>query len=415
MIYINQNFSEQLPISFTNTTYIEFTVEMFSNTSIVVYWGDNTSTTYSGTAILITHTYSTPFTGNIKLSCSSGKHLFKGFNNFTNTLPINSASFTTIQLGNFTSLQNLSVEYGSISGDIANLPPNLITYQNQGNNTTSGDIANLPPNLITYQNQGNNTTSGDIANLHEGLLVYSNGGANTTTGDIANLPLSLTNYTNNGANTTTGDIANLPLSLTTYNNDGANTTTGDIANLPLSLTNYGNQGNNTTTGDIANLPLSLTTYSNNGANTTTGDIANLPLSLTTYSNDGANTTTGDIANLPLSLVWFKTSGANTTTGDIANLPINIEIYDNRGFNTVNNYTIGRTWKSPMLWVINYPTLASGGLSSVEVDNLLVDLANVDLWENIKVVDLSGNNQPRTASSDTAVTTLISKGVTVTTN
>jgi hypothetical protein len=296
------------------------------------------------------------------------------------------------------------------TGDIANLPSGLTFYANFGQNTTTGDIANLPSGLTYYYNTGQNTTTGDIANLPSGLTTYANSGQNTTTGDIANLPSGLNYYENYGQNTTTGDIANLPSGLTFYYNFGQNTTTGDIANLPSGLTYYTNFGQNTTTGDIANLPSGLTYYYNTGQNTTTGDIANLPSGLTFYSNSGQNTTTGDIANLPSGLTFYSNSGQNTTTGDIANLPSGLNYYSNSGQNTVSDYS-GGNLNSGITYFASIT--ASGGLSSAEVDALLIELAST--VPGLSYVNITGTNAAPTGASAAAISTLTGSGATVITN
>jgi len=165
---------------------------------------------------------------------------------------------------------------------------------------------------------------------------------------------------------------------------------------------------------IASLPVGLTYYVNTGSNTTSGDIASLPVGLTSYDNAGSNTTSGDIASLPVGLTSYYNTGNNTTSGDIASLPVGLTYYYNAGSNQVDTYTAGRTWSNNMSRVYHAP--ASGyGLSSTEVDNLLIDLASVATWTGSKEVYLAGNNAARTAASDAAVIILQGKGVTVTTN
>lgn len=54
---------------------------------------------------------------------------------------------------------------------------------------------------------------------------------------------------------------------------------------------------------------------------------------------------------------------------------------------------------------------SGGLTTSEVDNLLNDLSSAD-WVGEKKIYIKGNNEPRSSSSDSYVTTLENKGVSV---
>jgi hypothetical protein len=262
--------------------------------------------------------------------------------------------------------------------------------------------------------QSGANTSFDIGDLPSGLTYYYNTGSNTTSGNIANLPSGVTHYYNTGSNTTSGDIANLPSGVTHYYNTGSNTTSGDIANLPSGLTWYHNTGSNTTSGNIANLPSGVTYYYNIGSNTTSGNIANLPSGLTYYYNAGSNTTSGDIANLPSGLTWYYNIGSNTTSGNIANLPSGVTYYRNQGSNTVSDYTPGsggRAWANNFNRMHSVPV--SGGLTSEEVDELLIDLANATWGGSSRAVVLTGTNAPRTPDSNDAVAALEAQSVSVT--
>jgi len=264
--------------------------------------------------------------------------------------------------------------------------------------------------VLTYFYSTNNNFSFDLASLPIGLTYYYNCGSNTTSGDLASLPTGLTNYTNTGSNTTSGDIASLPTGLTSYYNTGSNTTSGDIASLPTGLTSYYNTGSNTTSGDIASLPTGLTTYINYGSNTTSGDIASLPTGLTYYTNCGLNTTSGDIASLPTELTYYYNYGSNTTSGDIASLPTGLTYYRNQGSNQVDTYTSGHTFDSGIIYFLNLPA-AGYGLSSTEVNNLLIDLDASGMSSG--TIDLSGNNTAPGASGETAIDALRVKGISVT--
>jgi hypothetical protein len=112
------------------------------------------------------------------------------------------------------------------------------------------------------------------------------------------------------------------------------------------------------------------------------------------------------------LTYYLSSGNNTTSGDIANLPSGLAYYRNYGSNQVDTYTAGRVWDSGVDYIEHKPA-AGYGLSSTEVDNLLIDLDNSGMSSG--TIDLSGNNAARTSASDAAVTSLQGKGVTVTTN
>ena len=61
-------------------------------------------------------------------------------------------------------------------------------------------------------------------------------------------------------------------------------------------------------------------------------------------------------------------------------------------------------------------VSGGGLSSTEIDNLIIDLDNGNTWGgSSRTLYLKGTNAARTSASDAAVASLVSKSVTVTTN
>ncbi len=448
MIFVNNIFQQGLPLSLVNSTFIEFRVGLSANSSILVDWGDNSVTSYSGTFSTISHAYSSPYTGVIKISCSDGNFLISSFDIFNQLSTASSIAFTTEELRAFEGLTLFSCQHLSniISGDIIDLPQTLEHIFITGYNTLNGDISNISSNTTLFKVLGNNTLAGDIGDLKEGLLDFVCRGSNTISGNIDDLPSSLLNFYLFGLNTTSGDIANLPSGLISYTNNGSNTTFGDIMSLPSTLTEFQNLGNNTVSGSVASLPLNMKSFNITGFNTIAGSISSgssgtlpntleifaiqgnntvsgdisgtLPPSLIIFILTGVNTVTGDIGQLPSLLERFSIDGDNTTFGSISDLPPLIRFYANSSTNEVNNYTLGRTWYSPMTQVISIGGV-SGFLSSQEVDDLLIDLANVASWVNIssstKVITLTGNNQPRTSASDSAVATLIGHGVIVTTN
>ena len=114
------------------------------------------------------------------------------------------------------------------------------------------------------------------------------------------------------------------------------------------------------------------------------------------------------------MTYYYNTGSNTTSGLISALPAGLTYYYNTGSNTVADYTAGRTWANNQQYFLSLPTVGNG-LSSTEVDNLLIDLANVVTWTGNKVINIAGNNAARTSASDAAKATLLGKGVTVTVN
>nr|QNO42438.1 hypothetical protein ADMFNEEM_00004 [Methanosarcinales archaeon ANME-2c ERB4] len=232
--------------------------------------------------------------------------------------------------------------------------------------------------------------------------------------NIASLPASLTYFGCYGNNTCNGDIASLPASLTHFYCIGSNTCNGDIASLPASLTYFYCTGSNTCNGDIASLPASLTYFGCIGSNTCNGDIASLPASLTYFYCTGSNTCNGDIASLPASLTHFGCAGNNTCNGDIASLPASLIYLYCTGNNTIADYTTPHTWTTKPTTFIVVP-VGAGGLSTAEVDNLLIDFDADLVWAAGNVITLMGTNAARSVASDAAVANMVAEGATVTTN
>nr|QNO42890.1 hypothetical protein JGPBEILB_00006 [Methanosarcinales archaeon ANME-2c ERB4]QNO45329.1 hypothetical protein MKNCOJCA_00003 [Methanosarcinales archaeon ANME-2c ERB4] len=203
--------------------------------------------------------------------------------------------------------------------------------------------------------------------------------------------------------------------LTKFNMDAAGANISfNIASLPASLTYFGCYGNNTCNGDIASLPASLTHFYCTGNNTCNGDIASLPASLTYFYCTGSNTCNGDIASLPASLTHFGCAGNNTCNGDIASLPASLIYLYCTGNNTIADYTTPHTWTTKPTTFIVVP-VGAGGLSTAEVDNLLIDFDADLVWAAGNVITLMGTNAARSVASDAAVANMVAEGATVTTN
>ena len=136
--------------------------------------------------------------------------------------------------------------------------------------------------------------------------------------------------------------------------------------------------------------------------------------LNAFSSSSASSISGNLSSLPSGLVTVNISGSNTITGNLSSLPSGLSTVTITGSNTVADYTSPRTWANNMVQV--YMRQAAGyGLSTSEVDNLLIDLSAVPTWTSSKSIDLRGVNAARSSASDAAVAILVSKGVTVLTN
>ena len=144
------------------------------------------------------------------------------------------------------------------------------------------------------------------------------------------------------------------------------------------------------------------------------DLANLPSGLTYFDCYGSNTVSGDLANLPSGLIFFWCRGANTILGDLANLPSGLTDFWCTGSNTVSDYTTPHTWSVKPSALILVPT-GVGGLSTTEIDNLLIDLDADLVFAAGDVITLTGTNAARSSTSDAAVANMVAEGATVTTN
>ena len=187
----------------------------------------------------------------------------------------------------------------------------------------------------------------------------------------------------------------------------------DVTNLPSGLTNLDVWGSNTLSGDVTNLPSGLIILSVGGSNTLSGDIANLPSGITTLSMWGSNTLSGDIANLPSGITTLSMWGSNTLSGDVADLPSGLLYVKLLGSNTIADYT-SRTWITKPATFKLIP-VSPGGLSTAEVDQLLIDFDDDLTWASGDVITLTGTNEARSSASDDAVNNMTAEGATITTN
>lgn len=285
-------------------------------------------------------------------------------------------------------------------------------YGSAGNRTVKIYNANA---LTRYlMNESVADISFNVANLPSSLTYFFCTGSNTISGDIANLPLGLTVFHCTGSNTVFGDIASLPSDMTYFYCYGLNTVSGDISGLPLGLIDFFCYGSNTVSGDIANLPLNLIIFRCSGSNTVSGDIANLSSNLTYFLCKGSNTVSGYIDNLQSTLTYYNCDGLNTVSGDIANLPSGLTSFYCQGLNTVSDYTVPHTWSTkPSVFVLI--STGIGGLSTVEIDNLLIDFDADLVWAAPNYITLTGTNASRSANSDAAVANIVTEGAVVTTN
>jgi hypothetical protein len=354
-----------------------------------------------------------------------------------------------ISILQFLPLTNIYITgLNTLSGEIRYI--NFINYiAIGGRNTITGDLYGLSHGdtsnntiaMITYINiTGYNTIYGDIANLPSSLTYINLGGYNIVSGDIANLPSSLTSISIYGHNTISGDLSNIPCTyaanfqIDAPSNSSAsspvvgygNTITGDLADLALfsgamgsltsTLQSFIVGGHNTITGDIANLAAfnsgSLSTFVVYGHNSIYGDIGNIPNRINRFSlTNSSGYIYGDLSNNALQ--YFYINGTNSITGDLANLYVQTIEFTIMKNITKLSYTGRTNWPYKLSRLYLQPNIGAG-LTTTEVDNLLIDLANGGA-ANGAVIYLAGHNSPHSALSNVAIGTLISKGCSVTYN
>jgi hypothetical protein len=501
-------------------------ISLYYKGSITVDWGDGTTDyLYSNnntTARTFSHTYSTIYSGEIKIRGNINVIRRITLGSYGNT------GTTQSQIQKLSSLDLFSSNNSTIHNwnfDINNLPSNLTFFQNTGTNQSYGTINDLPsgltyfnvsgsnlisgdifhffgttaspklPNLTNLTIDGNNTLYGDLISVARGdfstagpwpltiLSIQGNNqitgeidylqflpflerfylyGSNTSSGDILYLPALMTHAAIQGNNQITGDIANLPPNLEYMYFTGKNTTYGDIASLPSSLNSHYNSGSNSVTGDIQYLSATMSIFYCLGINTIYGNISTLKPNLSTFTIGGLNTITGDISSfssltnlgvlniggrntiygdiqyLPASLESFSVNGGiisgtlsnlntpiletfilsstNSISGNISDIPASVNYLDIRRSSNKLSYT-GKVWPENMARINLQPQIGKG-LTTAEVDQMIIDLSNVNTWSTSstgKYVWLAGHNEPRSSVSDVARAILISKSVAVTNN
>lgn len=159
-----------------------------------------------------------------------------------------------------------------------------------------------------------------------------------------------------------------------------------------------------------NFYTALTSFTIYGNNNLTGDVATLPSSLTYFRAQGSlGTMFGNLANLPALLTaFYSSSGGNSYSGDLKYLPSAIATLALGSSTNSITYSSGRSWSNNMNYVF---IRASSSFTQAMVDAILIDLAIPATWTGTKTVDLR-TLPARTTASDSAVATLVSKGVTV---
>lgn len=173
------------------------------------------------------------------------------------------------------------------------------------------------------------------------------------------------------------------------------------------------------TGDISLVPKSVYNLIIGGTGVFTGtadDIQPLMQSFQCISTGNTFTATSSQLQTLSILVQYRVLGNSIFTGDINTLPTGLVILSLKNTGTPLHeisYTNGRIWASNMRVVELLPK-PGFGLTTVEVDNLLIDLSQTT-WTNEKFINIAGNNAQRSVASDEAKAALQAMGVSVTVN
>ena len=380
----------------------------------------------SGTNVLISHTYPTPYTGNILIKSADLTSITKLMpSNVNPSITYNSTIYLEIETSQVSLLNGL-LQLGQnatsgqdyfLSGDISLLPSSL-NYLYTFFSNCSGNIANLPSSLkaiyvnidtgtagndvlpISRPNM-NNTLMGSVANLPGSIQYIAIAGLNTINGNIYSFPPSTIQIWVYGSNTITGNISLMSTnSLTHISIYGINSISGDLGGLSNTVTYIDLQGNNSVTGDISTLPPNLYKLyvlgNAPGGNTLYGNVSTLNYSTIVYLKiEGKNTISGNISsmNLKANADW-TINGLNQITGDIATLgnsythgPIEID---------GNNTIYGNIQSLPS----NAKQISIKGNNQITGDLSLVHL-------NINILIIAGNNTISTFSDNTRIFTLLS--------
>jgi len=207
-------------------------------------------------------------------------------------------------------------------------------------------------------------------------------------------------------------LADLPSGLTYFRCLGSNTVSGTLSDLPSGVEFFSCGGYNTVSGALSGLPSGVKNFSCYGYNTVSGTLSDLPSGVEIFNCGGSNTVSGALSGLPSGVEVFYCEGSNTVSGALSDLPSGLTYFNCGGSNTVSEYTSKAWTTKPATFIL---TPVSGGLSTAEVDQLLIDFNDDLAWAAGNKITLTGTNAPRSATSNAAVTSLEGEGVTVTTS
>ena len=254
----------------SSSTTIGMTVTIVG--TLYVNWGDDTTATYSGSNVTITHTYA-----------SAG-------------------NYGVILSGQLTSLSSTYADgHTAFGGDISTMP--CLTYLSvAGTNTLTGSVTGMTGMTHLYCN-GPNTLSGSVSGMR-GLVYLNVVGSNTLTGSISGMT-GMTYIYVTGSNTVSGSVTGMS-GLTMLGCWGSNSITGSITGMS-GLTYLGGGGSSTLSGSVTGITV-LTYLNVGGSNTITGSIVGMTaLQVAILSgNSSCDYSAVDWSTMPsLCNVWVK--------------------------------------------------------------------------------------------------------------
>jgi hypothetical protein len=301
-----------------------------------VNWGDGTVETISSTTVTKTHTYSSPYNGNVVISAATsvvGKITSILNVELFSTNPTTALKLTgfTSQYGKCSNLQTISQNastFARLTGNVIDLSgcTALTTLESAASNIT-GDIGYLSNTVgritlwakINSEPNFQNTLGGNISGLPTGAKYIDIRGFNTISGNVN----SITSY-----------AWNVPDAKLVIRGD--NTISGNMSDLPnISEIIIWNNGDNDST-DTSSLYYTGTTLSGSltlktnqkriiigGANTISGGFSTttIPNNLERLEIGGLNTISGNLNQLRLPTERFGIVGNNTVSGSLQDMII----------------------------------------------------------------------------------------------
>ena len=400
---------------------------------ITMVWGDGSEETYTAVttgSTAISHTYSSPYTGLVKMKSIDLSDVerfdISAATPTTNAYTVNTSEARkldktrlyitrgngkTIGLvsqlpgtlspsGLTLTINNAFITGGTqdlprnltdgrfydgikMSGNTSNFPTGLTAIDVSGFNTIEGSVASYPKTVTISRIYGDNTISGFTQDLPTGMTSFGLGGNTTLKGDVDNLPKNLNFcyiYGQNSVSGNTSSFTGMPLNTLVIANDegyatSGNTITGQLSSIPKGVRTLHIEGSNTISGNTTDAPTGITYLNLRGTGVVSGYIGSLPNTLTDLFISGENTISGNTLNIPPNISVFELAGNNTLTGSLNDIPANIYYFILKGESTVTGYTAGRTWGTTsgvMSRFTHVPTIPGNRLTTGSTDSLLID-------------------------------------------